>query len=71
MSEYGKSHSENAVCLFLLQNGWTALHYAAQAQEDVSGLMNKLLVAGGQNVASAQATDLATAETAWQNIKTI
>ena len=48
-------------------NGWTALHYAAQAQEDVSGLMNKLLLAGGQN---ATVEDDKNAQK-WQEIRTI
>jgi ankyrin repeat protein len=48
-------------------NGWTALHYAAQAQEDVSGLMSKLLLAGGQN---ATVEDDKNTQR-WQEIRTI
>lgn len=52
------------------QSGFTALHYAAQTQEDVSGLMSKLLQAGGRDAATEPSRGGATGDR-WQDIKTI
>lgn len=55
------------------ENQWTPLHYAAQTQEDLSGLMSKLLQAGGEDAQNqeAGAPSQQRSRDSWQEIKTI